>query len=273
VEHWWTAGSLAAKLQTLTSKHLLCRSCELRAERWEKSDCRMAALILYKLHPSESEQMANSELVKTQQRIINAATDLFSKLGYNGVSTRDIARVADVNETSIYRYYPRKRDLFIATLDAEFSKVRLRADLIAKLSAAPDAHAGMLALFRVIMDALLQQHSLVRLLQFSVLEFGGDLDDLYRRHIRQTLDATSEYLARWPELAEAQRFDTRITILGFIATLVALRDFYPVLTGEELTSEAMEKASRTCAELWHAALVGKATPSDLLLSAASAANV
>jgi AcrR family transcriptional regulator len=203
--------------------------------------------------------MPNSEPMKMQQRIIDAATNLFSSLGYNGVSTRDIARVAEVNETSIYRYYPRKRDLFIATLDAEFSKVRLRADLISKLSEAPDAHAAMLALFEVIMEAVSQQHTFVRLVQFSVLEFGEDLDELYRRHMSLTLQAASKYMARWPELVEIQGIDTQIAMLSFFATLVALKDYYPVLAGKHLSPESLEKTAYACADLWCAALAGEPT--------------
>lgn len=199
---------------------------------------------------------SNPELAKTQQRILVAATDLFSNLGYNGVSTRDIARVAEVNETSIYRYYPKKRDLFVATLDAEFAKVRLRADLISKLAAAPDAHAAMLAMFQLIMDAVLQERALVRLVQFSVLEFHDELRELYARHVHEALKSAGEYLARWPELAETRRFDMRITILAFIATLVALQDFYPVLSGEQMSPESLEKSTNICADLWRTGLAG-----------------
>ena len=52
------------------------------------------------------------------------------------------------------------------------------------------------------------------------------------------------------------RFDTRITILAFTATMVALRDFDPVLAGERLSAESLHRASRVCVELWHAALAG-----------------
>ena len=204
--------------------------------------------------------MPSSEPVKVQQRIIGAATDLFSQMGYNGVSTRDIARLAEVNETSIYRYYPRKRDLFVATLDAEFAKVRLRADLIAKLSSASDARAALSALFEVIAEAVLQQRALVRLVQLSVLEFGEDMGDLYRRNLRDNLQAAGDYLTRWPELAETRRFDTRITILAFTATIIALHDFYPVLAGEQLSAESLNRASRVCVDLWHAALAGAPEP-------------
>jgi AcrR family transcriptional regulator len=200
--------------------------------------------------------MPNTETAKTAERILAAATELFSKMGYNGVSTRDIARVADVNETSIYRYYPRKRDLFVATLETEFCKIRLRADLISELAAATDSQAAIRALFQVIMEAILQQRALMRLLHFSVLEFGGDLDEVYQRHLRNMLETADQYFARWPELTETRRFDARMTILAFVSTIVALQDFYPVLAGEQLSTESLEELARTCASIWHGALAG-----------------
>lgn len=209
--------------------------------------------------------MPNSDPVKTRQRIVDAATKLFSTFGYNGVSTREIARAAEVNETSIYRHYPGKRELFIATLDAEFAKVRLRSDLIAKLAVARNAQAAMLALFQVIMQAVLQQPALVRLVQFSVLEYSADLDDLYRHHARQILQAANDYLTRWPELVETQRFDMRVTILAFIAIFVALKDFYPILVGERLSTESLEEATCICVDCWYAALAEKPAQSHLLL--------
>jgi AcrR family transcriptional regulator len=65
----------------------------------------------------------------TDERILAAAASLFSKLGYNGVSTRDIASAASVNEVTVYRHYPRKRDLYTAVLDAELRRVSLRGEL------------------------------------------------------------------------------------------------------------------------------------------------
>ena len=140
--------------------------------------------------------MTNSGSAIIQRRILAAATELFATSGYNGVSTREIARAAEVNESSIYRYYLGKRELFLATLDAELSKVRLNDDQVAKLLTAPDAHTAMLALFQVMIEGVLQRRELIRLIQFSMLEYNNDLEDLYRRHISQILQHASEYLAR-----------------------------------------------------------------------------
>ncbi len=208
--------------------------------------------------------MAGSELRSVQSRILDAAAELFSNLGYHGVSTKEIARLAEVNESSIFRYYPNKRSLFLAALDAEFARVRLRADLLARLAAAPDAQTALAALFRAIGDAVLQHGVLVRLIHFSVLDFGEDLNEIFDRHVRGTMRVVSEYMARWPELSQSPGYDTRIGIVSFIATVVAMKDFYPVLTDRRETPQALENTVTFCTELWcnalakHAAFSAKA---------------
>lgn len=198
--------------------------------------------------------MPNSKWANTQQRILDAATGMFSISGYNGVSMRDIAAVAKVNETSIYRYYPGKRELFIAALDTELSKVRLDTDQIAKLVAMPDEHAARVALFRIIIQKVSHHRALIRLLQFSVLEDSDDLNDICRRHVRQIHQTAREFLRDSPECGKTQRFEARLTIFVLIAVFIALKDFYPKLFGNRLSTESLEDAASTCADLWHVAL-------------------
>lgn len=48
----------------------------------------------------------------TAERILDVATDLFSRIGYDGVGIRDIAREADVTPGAINYYFGRKELLF-----------------------------------------------------------------------------------------------------------------------------------------------------------------
>jgi len=70
-------------------------------------------------------------------RILSTATDLFARFGYNGVSTRDIASAAQVNEVTVYRHYPRKHDLYVAVLESELQQVYFRGDLLARIAKPP----------------------------------------------------------------------------------------------------------------------------------------
>jgi AcrR family transcriptional regulator len=42
----------------------------------------------------------------TEVRIVEAAAQLFAHNGFKGTTTRDIAQLADLNEATLFRYFP-----------------------------------------------------------------------------------------------------------------------------------------------------------------------
>ena len=48
----------------------------------------------------------------TKQRILNAALDLFSQKGFSAVSVRDICKVVDIKESSVYYHFKNKQAIF-----------------------------------------------------------------------------------------------------------------------------------------------------------------
>ena len=100
----------------------------------------------------------------TEERILTTAASLFAQFGYNGVSTREIASTAEVNEVTIYRHYPRKRDLYVAVLGAELQRVQLRGELLSRLAEAENGRTALACTFELISTTLQQQPQLLRLL-------------------------------------------------------------------------------------------------------------
>ena len=55
--------------------------------------------------------------LKTRDRILNAALDLFSTQGYAAVRTKGIAEKAGVNETTLFRTFGNKKKLYLETFN------------------------------------------------------------------------------------------------------------------------------------------------------------
>ncbi len=53
----------------------------------------------------------------SEERLINAGREIFSKHGFDGATTRMIAKKADVNESLIARYFEGKEGLLIAIIE------------------------------------------------------------------------------------------------------------------------------------------------------------
>ena len=84
---------------------------------------------------------------ETRRRIIDSAIQLFGQRGYDGASTRDIAKLAGVNAPALQYYFDGKEGLYRACAEhiAESAAAHFQPAL-AQAQAALDAHAGRTAL-------------------------------------------------------------------------------------------------------------------------------
>lgn len=57
----------------------------------------------------------------TRERIMEAATDLFSRHGWQGTHLRDVAAAADATTGAVFSNFSDKADLFFATLEQDFT--------------------------------------------------------------------------------------------------------------------------------------------------------
>jgi AcrR family transcriptional regulator len=66
---------------------------------------------------SKRMQLAGGSAVLTKKRILAAAELVFSRDGFQGATTREIARQAGVNEVTLFRHFRTREELLRATLD------------------------------------------------------------------------------------------------------------------------------------------------------------
>jgi TetR/AcrR family transcriptional repressor of nem operon len=62
--------------------------------------------------------MKTAERPSTRDRLVTTAMDLFWRKGYESTSVADVLQQAKVNSGSLYHYFPGKRELLLAVLDA-----------------------------------------------------------------------------------------------------------------------------------------------------------
>ncbi len=171
-----------------------------------------------------------------------SAAERFASFGYNGVSTRDIALSAGVNEVTIYRHYPRKRDLYVAVLDAELQQVKLSGDLLAGIAEASDARTAVARTFELIAATLMQRPDLLRLVQYSALELNEDIDPLLRRHLGQLVEVIARYLEPWVNRGELRCASAKALVLSLIAIILSQQSLHRLFAGDSSGPEALFKA-------------------------------
>jgi AcrR family transcriptional regulator len=124
-----------------------------------------------------------------QASIISAAAALFAAKGFNGTTTREIAKTAGISEALLFKYFPTKRALYAAILAEKVQISQLMDSVEAAAEKRDDARVfTLIASFRIHRGA---DPTLLRLLLFSALE-GHELSDMFFRKRHRVF---YEYLA------------------------------------------------------------------------------
>ncbi len=185
---------------------------------------------------------ANAGRGDAEARILASAAGMFADFGYNGVSTRDIAAAAGVNEVTIYRHYPRKRDLYVAVLNAELQQVKLRGDWLARIAEAQDARTALARTFELITATLSNRRDLLRLMQYCSLEMGDDIDPLLRKHLGELVEVIARYLEPWVTKGELRCSSAKTLVLSLISIILSHRTLHRLFAGDGSSPEALFNA-------------------------------
>ncbi len=189
---------------------------------------------------------------KSKGRIVAAAVCLFARAGFYGITTREVAKLAKVSEGNLFRYFPTKRELFLGALESELQKLDLPARATLQVAEAEDANTAMRSVFEVIARTKAKQPELIRLLQFSALEFGADIEPLFRRYACPLIEELTINLQKWSFDDGSRGVSSKpmTAILAFISTVILLQTFFPAFSASLPPSESIESTAAAYADIW-----------------------
>jgi AcrR family transcriptional regulator len=191
----------------------------------------------------------NQQKSVTEVRILEAAVQLFARQGFSGTSTREIAQLADVNETTLFRYCRTKKELFWAALEARLSPIKLSRELQAALGSDDDPADVLPKFFQFLVELICGQPELMRLLYVSALELPGS-DEIYRKHLGGIFDSLSSYLTRAATRGSITGVDPYIATLAFVGTVISHSSLYRLFVGRELPFASTIEASSAYSTFW-----------------------
>ena len=127
-----------------------------------------------------------------RQRILNAATQVFTQKGLRGARTREIARLAGVNVASIHYYFGTKEGLYERIIRPIFTMV------VDGLKGASRSSADPCRCIEAVVDAyfdLLREHpELPRLMMWELVDGGVALEKVIKPMLKEEEILVSERL-------------------------------------------------------------------------------
>jgi AcrR family transcriptional regulator len=166
-----------------------------------------------------------------RDRIVEASIRLFSSQGFNGTSTREIARLADVNETSLFRYFPTKQNLFWAALQSCLDELRLRKELKTGLAQVGNPASVVPLIVELMVETSTYHPEVLKLLGISLLELRPRGELVWRQQLGPIFQAVVAYLKNCVTNGSLKPIDISISAIGLFAVVLGHQRMYKLLTG------------------------------------------
>ena len=163
-------------------------------------------------------KVSRSSSIERQASLIGAAASLFARKGFNGTTTKEIAKAAGVSEALVFKYFPTKQALYGAIL-AEKITINELLDAMEESSKKRDDRRvfSIIAGYRIRPDV---DSTLLRLLLFSALE-GHELSDMFFvKHHKVFYERLATYIRTRIKEGAFRAIDPLLAARAFIGMVV-----------------------------------------------------
>jgi AcrR family transcriptional regulator len=193
----------------------------------------------------EGRQMA--EVVKTRSKrlsgeerrlqIIEAAAALFSKKGFSGTTTREIARTVGTSEATVFKHFATKEALYDAIIEAK-TQARQMLEMLAPTAKEKDDRIFLTSLAQRLITRTQADPTLMRLLFFSALEGHALSDRFFQSRFTMMDQFLAQYIAGRVEDGAFRSMDptqAALNFFGMVSHHILLRELFH--QGPHLTTE------------------------------------
>jgi AcrR family transcriptional regulator len=197
---------------------------------------------------------------EVQGRIVRAAAALFSRQGFHGTSTREIARLADVSEVTVFRYFEHKDDIFWSALQSSFSAIKPRLNSLDRSSKREAPETMLPEIISMLVDIATYSPELVRLVAVALLELRGRAEEVCRENLTPLFGAISSYLSQNIESGKVRNLNPSIVTAAIALTVIAQPELSRLIDGNRLSQLGGREAIDEYTSFWLHVLVPTPTP-------------
>ena len=200
----------------------------------------------------------------TTEKIALAAGQLFARQGYHGTSTREIARLADVSENTLFRHFDHKEALFWSALRVHSSGLKLRRDVQEGFAKGDSPEAVLPKVLELLADTASFRPELPRLIAVAFLEFNWKANSFCQEHLSPFLLAISRYLETNIKSGKLRDLDPLMATAALTMTALMHPGISRLIDGRNLPFADSREAGRAYAKFWlgRPGSEGSALPAD-----------
>jgi AcrR family transcriptional regulator len=200
------------------------------------------------------------------EKIVQAAAQLFARQGYHGTSTREIARLADVSENTLFRHFDHKEDLFWSALRSRSAGLKLRRDLLEGIAGGDDPEIVLPKIIDLLVDTVIFKPELLRLIAVAFLELHWKTESFCQEYLSPIFSAISRYVEMNIESERLRNLDPTMVTAALVTTVMAHAEISRLIDGDKLVFPGSREAASAYTRFWLDVLTPRPVPSQSAVS-------
>ena len=165
------------------------------------------------------------------EQVLHVAGQLFARQGYHATSTREIARMADISENTLFRQFESKEQIFWAALRYRFGALRLRRELLEGITTSQSPEVVLPQLLGQLVDTAYLNPDTLRLMAVAFLEFRWEAGNVCADFLVPIFTTVKTYLKKNIETGALRNVDPAMLTAALSVSVIAYPEIARILDG------------------------------------------
>jgi AcrR family transcriptional regulator len=183
-------------------------------------------------------------------KILQAAGKLFAHQGYYGTSTREIARLAEVSENTLFRHFDNKEELFRSSLRSYSTGLKFRQDVLKGITQCDSPEVVLPKIIEMLADTVNYRPELLRLIAVAFVELHTKAEELFLEQLSPVLSSINRYLEMNIRNGKIRDLDPTILTSALIMTVLMHPGIYGLIDGNKPVYSTSLEAHRAYSRFW-----------------------
>jgi TetR/AcrR family transcriptional regulator len=185
-----------------------------------------------------------------REQILDAATQLFARQGFQGTTTKQISEQTGVTEALIFRHFASKDELYWAVIERKIKAAAPGKHIRERLSAGGSDLGVLAGVATQILERRAKDQTLSRLLLYSALENHRLSHRFFRTYVAECYEVLADYIRGRIAEGQFRPVDPLLAARGFLGMVVYHSWIQELFGGKRYQNFSVQEVSKTLAEVW-----------------------
>ena len=185
-----------------------------------------------------------------REQILEAATQLFARQGFQGTTTRQISEQTGVTEALVFRHFASKDELYWAVIERKIKAAAPGEHMRARLSAGGSDLEVLSGVATQILERRAKDQTLSRLLLYTALENHRLSHRFFRTYVAEFYEMLAEYIRGRIAEGNFRPVNPLLAARGFLGMVVYHSWIQELFGGKRYQNFSVQEVSKTLAEVW-----------------------